>query len=68
MEEFLQLHALTLGLFEHIIRAIFYGYKAVLRRSDLIDLDGKPLVRDLRLNLHILDWKEDFNCSKAMSQ
>ncbi|MFN9904796.1 MAG: hypothetical protein ACK56F_01560, partial [bacterium] len=34
-------------------RAIFYGYKAVLRRSDLIDLDGKPLVGDLRLNLHI---------------
>ena len=48
-----ELHALTLGLSEHIIRAIFYGYKAVLRRSDLIDLDGKPLVGDLRLNLHI---------------
>ena len=48
-----ELHALTLGLFEHIVRAIFHGYEAVLRRSDLVHADGKPLVGDLRLKLHI---------------
>jgi hypothetical protein len=47
-----ELHALTLGLFEHIVKAIFYGYKSVLRRPDLIDSDGKPLVGDLRVGLH----------------
>lgn len=48
-----ELHALTLGLFEHIVRAIFYGYKSVLRRPDLVLPDGKPLIGDLRLSLHI---------------
>ena len=48
-----ELHALTLGLFEHIAKAIFYGYKSALRRPDLVDSDGKPLVGDLRLNLHV---------------
>ena len=48
-----ELHTLTQGLFEHIIRTIFHGYEAVLRRSDLVYADGKPLVGDLRLKLHI---------------
>ena len=32
-----ELRALTLGLFEHIIRAMFFTYKAVLRRTDLVN-------------------------------
>ena len=50
-----ELHALTLGLFEHIIRAILFAYKAVLRRTDLVNsANGKPLVNDSRLSKHVV--------------
>ena len=40
-----------LGLFgDHIVPAVLYRYTQVLRREDLVDTKGKPLVTVARLN------------------
>jgi len=48
-----ELHAMTLGFFQHLVSAIFYKYESVLRRPDLKDSSGNPLVGDGKLGLHV---------------
>jgi hypothetical protein len=44
------LFARYLGLFgDHIVPAVLYRYTQVLRREDLVNINGKPLVTTARL-------------------
>ena len=47
---FKQLFARYLGLFgDHIVPAVLYRYTQVLRREDLVNSKGNPLVTNARL-------------------
>ena len=44
-----ELHALTTGFFDHIVKASIHLYSSVLRSPELVRDDGKPLINDARL-------------------
>ena len=49
-----------LGLFgDHIVQAILYCYTQELRRPDLVDAKGKPLIKNARLKVV---WSRLANC------
>ena len=44
-----ELHALSTGCFDHIVKASIYRFTSVLRSPELVREDGKPLINDARL-------------------